>query len=60
MRDHYRVPMRHKHISGPDGRGYTEVWIDGAYSRLQGIYSAAEALQLVRRARVRRDAIPYS
>lgn len=44
--------FRHRVIMGPDGEGYTEVWVDGRYSRIQAVLTATEALQRVRASRL--------
>lgn len=41
----------YRQIAGPDGKGYTEVWVDGLYSRIQSLVSAQQALQMVRQSR---------
>lgn len=39
--------IKHKIIAGPDGQGYTEVWLNGMYSRIQGIYQVVQAVRMV-------------
>lgn len=40
-----------KYVSGPDGQGYTEVWLDGLYSRIQGSVPEGHAFGMVRNSR---------
>lgn len=48
---HDPMKFRYRQVAGPDGQGYTDVWVDGKYSRIQALVSAVQALQMVRSSR---------
>lgn len=45
--------MRCEQVLLPDGSGYTDVWVDGKYSRFPWLCSLVEAVALVQQHRRR-------
>lgn len=38
---------KYRQISGPDRNGYTEIWIDEMYTRIQSLVYQSQAIQMV-------------